>query len=465
MKRLHPLLLCFLLACLASPVPAAEPTPDTFAYGLDLSVDAAGGLNALPLPGVVYDALTRADFGDLRVFNSAGRPVAHTLYRREGAAPPEEWLKVAFFPVTAAIETQKGSSDIRIETREDGSIVHIQTQAATTVAAGTATAHHILDLSKLKTPVDALRLSKESLPDGLHTLSVQTSTDLAHWQPLIKHASVGSLSFLGHQLSRTQVNLPAQAYTYLRLTWTSPLKAASLDTVSVRKPSGKKTMARQRLTLSPHEAKKNAQEAYFHYTAAGHRPTDRIRIDLPTAGSLAQIILSSRPNQDAEWRRRYSGLAYHLEQASAELTSDPVKLTATADPHWRLTIQSDPSLLTDTPRLILSWRPHQLVFAANDGGPFRLAYGKANGQAVNSRLDALLTELKRTNGVADLPLARAGQPYELGGAERLGGVGDQWKRYLLWGVMVAAVGLIGGLAFRLFGQMKAAGAQSTQGRE
>lgn len=466
MRPMHHALIFIVVLCLASSATASDPTPNAFAYGLDLSVDAAGGLNALPLPEAVYAALTRADFGDLRVFNSAGRPVAHTLYRPEGTAPPEVWSKVAFFPLAAPAQTESMGSDIRIETRQDGSIVHIRTTGATTLEPGVATSQHILDLSAIKTPIDGLRLSwKPALQSGLHVLEVEASEDLAHWRSVVKRASVGALNFLGHRLTRDRVELPSRTYTYLRLTWSSPLQVAPLETIHVRKPSGKRPLARETLTLSPHDVKKTPQEAYFHYAAAGHRPTDRVRIDLPTAGSLAQVVLSSRPNKEAEWRRRYSGLAYHLEQAGAELTSDPVKLTATADPYWRLSIQSDPSLLIDTPRLILGWRPHQLVFAANDGGPFRLAYGQSNGQSTNSRLDVLLTELKRTNGIADLPLARAGQPYELGGDERLRGGSDQWKRYLLWGVMIAAVALIGGLAFRLFAQMKAAGAQTASDRD
>jgi hypothetical protein len=46
---------------------------------------------------------------------------------------------------------------------------------------------------------------------------------------------------------------------------------------------------------------------------------------------------------------------------------------------------------------------------------------------------------------------------ELGRDEQLRGGGDRWQSYLPWGVMIPAVGLIAGLAFRLYGQSKQTG--------
>jgi hypothetical protein len=149
-----------------------------------------------------------------------------------------------------------------------------------------------------------------------------------------------------------------------------------------------------------------------------------------------------------------------LNQNGAALSNDPVRIAANSDPHWRLEIQSDPALLNHLPNLVLGWRPHRLVFAATDGGPFRLAYGSARVPPADSHLDDLLRTLKRDEAMAALPLAEAGEPYELGGARRLTKGSESWKRYLLWGGMVLAVGLIGGLALRLYGQVKRAGIEA-----
>jgi hypothetical protein len=448
------------LTATARAVATGTATPEDFAYGLELSVDSAGGLNALPLPSAVYDALVRADYGDLRVFNRAGKAVAHTLYAPEGPPPPEEWMTVARFPLPAARTSASGSSRIHIETRTDGTIVDIRPATTETVAPEVTISRHVLDLSGIDEPVDRLRVSFISGHKGITNLIIDSSEDLARWHPIVTKAAVGNLVFQGHRLGRDEVGLPSRTYTYLRLSWSSPLNAGSLADISVRKPPDKKPMERAELTLAPLETETVDGRSFVHYKSPGRRPIDRVRIDLPSAGTLARVALYSRPNEEAGWRRHHSGLAYRLMQEGLEIASDPLRLTATSDRHWRLEIQSDPTLLPRMPNLVLGWRPHRLVFAATDGGPFRLAYGSARIPPTDSHLDDLLRTLQRDDAVADLSTAKAGEPYELGGAKQLTKGSGRWKRYLLWGSMILAVALIGGLALRLYGQVKQAGIEA-----
>jgi hypothetical protein len=457
---MRPIYSLFILICLLfpwSPVRAATTdaaVPEDFAYGLELSVDSAGGLNALPLPGVVYDALARGDYGDLRVFNTKGKAVAHTLHAPEGPPPPEEWTTVARFPLPPARTPGPGGSRIHIETRADGTIVDIRPSASETAAPEAAISRHVLDLSGIDEPVDRLRVSFASDHRGLTSLSVERSDDLARWHPIVPQAAVGNLDFQGHRLGRSEVALPVRAYTYLRLSWSSPLTVGALADVSVRKPPHKTPLPREELTLGPLETETVDGRTFVLYKAPGRRPVDRVRIDLPSVGTLARVALYSRPDEEADWRRHHSGLAYNLNQNGAGLSNAPVRITATSEPHWRLEIQSDPALLNRLPSMVLGWRPHRLVFAATDGGPFRLAYGSARVPPADSHLEDLLQTLKGDEAMAALPQARAGQPFELGGRGRLTDSSEAWKRYLLWGGMVLAVGLIGGLALRLYGQVK-----------
>ena len=437
---------------------AAEPVPEDFAFGMPLNVDAGGGLNVFILPATVYDALARADYGDLRVFNRAGQTMAHTLQIPAGERLPENWAEVAAFPLPEAAQASAAGNEIHIETRADGSIVHIRTLPPGP-SQPVQIRHHILDLSQVNTPVDRLRVSLAPSHDGLAHLKVEAGEDLAHWRSVVTAAAVGTLNYLGHRLVRSQVDLPRRPYTYLRLTWSSPLEAETLETVSVRKPPAQAPLSREELALSAREKQQENGRTYIYYDAAGHRPVDRIRIDLPLAGTLARISLASRPDEASPWRHRYSGLAYHIAQDGVTLMSEPIHLSAVSDPHWRLEIQSDPGLQTRLPRLVLGWHPHRLVFTATDSGPFRLAYGSTRVPPANSHLDDLLRSLKHNRTVSDLPLARAGRPFELGGAKTLTVRSDAWKRYLLWASMIVAVGLIGGLALRLYGQVKRSGAE------
>ncbi|MEJ2641299.1 MAG: DUF3999 domain-containing protein [Desulfosarcinaceae bacterium] len=452
MKRLIRYALVFLVLS-AAVANAAGPAPEDFAFGIPLTIDNGGGLNALPLPAAVYDALARADYGDLRVFNRAGLAMAHTLQTPASEPPAENWAAVAAFPLPAVKQATAAGNEIHVETSADGSIVHIR-PVDRKPSARRRIRYHILDLSQVDAPVDRLRLSLAPAHTGLARLKVEAGEDLAHWRIVVAAAAVGTLDYLGHRLVRTEVALPRRTYTYLRLTWSPPLGSNAVETVTIRKPPVRGPLAREEIALTAREKRQAEGRAFIYYDIAGHRPVDRVRIDLPLAGTLARVVLASRLDEASPWRHRYSGLAYHIVQEGVTLLSGPVDLPAVSDPHWRLEIQSDPELQTRLPRLAMAWRPHRLIFTATDGGPFRLAYGSVRVPPANSHLDDLLSSLGHDRSVSDLPLARAGQPYELGGANTLAVRSDAWKRYLLWASMIVAVGLIGGLALRLYGQVK-----------
>lgn len=76
-----------LLGCLLSASVLAEPPrPDDFAFGFDVETGGEGALWRLSLPEAIYRDATRADLGDLRVFDHAGNAVPHTLRR-----PLRQW--------------------------------------------------------------------------------------------------------------------------------------------------------------------------------------------------------------------------------------------------------------------------------------------------------------------------------------------------------------------------------------
>ena len=438
---------------------ASAAAPDDFAYGMPLFVESAGGLNALPLPDAVYAALVRADYGDLRVFNRAGKAVAHTLHIPEHPPAPEAWVPVGAFPLPAEPATGTGGSRIRIETRADGSIIEVRPAAPDRAAAAAKVTAHVLDLSDIDLPVDRLQVRFSPAHRGLTGLVVAHSEDLARWHTIVTTAALGHLDYQGHRLERGEVALPVRRYTYLRLSWSKPLDPEALATTAVREPVRRQPPPRTTLRLTAPQMERVDGRTYLYFTANGHRPTDRVRIDMPVSGTLARFSVASRSRDTAAWRHRCSGLAYRLHQGGVELVSEAIPITVTADPHWRLEVQSDPSLLTRLPTLELSGEPHRLVFAATDGGPFRLAFGSTRVSPAVSHLDELLRTLdgEDEDVVADLPLAQAGEPYDLSGARMLAASNDDWKRWLLWGGMIAAVALIGGMALRLYGQVKRAG--------
>ena len=78
--------LVFLLLLIPILANGAE-RPVDFAYGMAIEADAAqDALHEIEIPAAVYRAVTRADLGDVRVFNGQGEVVPHALRPRASSS-------------------------------------------------------------------------------------------------------------------------------------------------------------------------------------------------------------------------------------------------------------------------------------------------------------------------------------------------------------------------------------------
>lgn len=135
-----------------------------------------------------------------------------------------------------------------------------------------------------------------------------------------------------------------------------------------------------------------------------------------------------------------------------------LQLPATTDRYWRIQVEgSSGGLGAGIPQLEVGWLPHRLVFVARGPGPFRLAFGSSREGLCNLRDDALLATLQdRQQGKIRPASATAGPVETLGGAAALRPriAPATWKRWLLWGALILGVGMLAGMAYRLYRQME-----------
>ena len=90
-----------LVCCLGSGLArTAALSPTDFAFGFRVESSGQGPIWELTLPEAVYHGITRADLGDLRVFNAADAVVPHALrllQAPKAAAPPP--VELPIFPL------------------------------------------------------------------------------------------------------------------------------------------------------------------------------------------------------------------------------------------------------------------------------------------------------------------------------------------------------------------------------
>jgi len=113
------LLLTTLLMSTGMAMAGAElpPSPDDFAYGHTLSVSPGAALYQITAPDEIYRYTTRADFGDIRLFNKQNEIVPHSLHHPAVTleTPPTP-IKLPFFALRATKDNKPDVLSLQIRT-------------------------------------------------------------------------------------------------------------------------------------------------------------------------------------------------------------------------------------------------------------------------------------------------------------------------------------------------------------
>jgi len=438
-------------ACLfavASSALGAPPKLDDYAQGIDIVAPSGMPLIEMTLPDAVYLTVTRADLGDMRVFNADGQPVPHALCTAQSRAEPtitEHSLPV--FELRDAPEVANGRSRIEVQTAA-GTQVNVQ-EAGSDKPAAVNGRIHIIDARDSKEPIRAIQFDWQS-PDGASQaqVSIEASDDLDQWRVLVPASTLLRATSGEQELKRERIELPARAYNYLRVQRTDAGPPLTIAGVTAERVGAALEFDPAWFMATNHVT--DDIEVLF-YDTGRRAPVTYARLRLPQENSSVRVTLHSRDDAKAPWSERWDGEAYRIVTDTQRRESPPAQFAATSDRYWRLKIAKDPQLYRATV-LELGYRPARLRFLAQGSGPFTLAYGSRRAEvSPASACDALLADFgsaERSKLVAEgsLQVARV-----LGGDTALRPVPKQTpvRLVVLWSVLIVGVGLLVAMALAL----------------
>ncbi|MGS0897422.1 DUF3999 domain-containing protein [Burkholderia stagnalis] len=441
MKPLAALLgLSLLTSLMAAGAAPAEPR---VAQRFALDLDGSAAYYQLTVPQSVYAASRRDDLGDVRVFNGAGEPVPYSLDAPTAATPaaPPSRLPVHGFPLPPA-RTDDGNAPLGVSVGPDGAL-----RAA--VAAPPRAKHgaDLVDLSHADGEIDALLVHvNDASYQG--RVAVEASDDLRGWRPLgeTQLLKVGQGSDM---LVQERIALEGARPRYLRLDWldgapsiasleveTHPRDARTTDTAAV--PRQWRDAVRVRAGDTPGE---------YLFDIDGAYPVDRLRIDLPQPNTVARATLQSRPDAQAPWRDVAGAVLFRLRGKAGEQRNPPLAFAANADRAWRIVVDMrNGGLGGGQPAVAIGWHPAALTFVARGTPPFTLGVGNASLASSAVSRDALLVGM-----APEVRPARVGAalPVEPPPPAPAAADTDAKRRYVLWGALIVAVGVLGAIAWRL----------------
>lgn len=395
---------------------------------------------AVTLSEDVYAHAHEASLADLRILNGDGEPVPFTIDIPRDPAPQARTLHDVHWFATPIDDAQKpGAAGVVLGT--DG--VLRATGAQPSQASVRA---WVVDLSQLRDTVTALivALPAAEFQSGV---SVQASDDLQHWSP-VAQATLFRLSNQGSTLVQDRIEFTGLRAKYLRLTWQGkpPVPEAVRAELAAGAPVALADNAIQwRSGLEPVQTPAAGD---YYFDTGGVFPVERVKIHLPQANTVARATLYARADAQAAWRPVTSARLFRLSGAEGKGEQENAAITvpATGERYWRLQVDTrSGGLGAGAPQLAIGWRPATITYAARGNVPFMLAVAEvARGNPV-ARADLLAGA---SPAIAQAQLgAMSDSPADALTAEPPGGRKRQW---VLWGALLAAVAVLGAMAWRLF---------------
>ena len=476
---------------LSAPVLAADPpksdTPADYAFALPLQISGKQGVVGLRLPQAVYLKARTAGLDDLRVFDATGVPQAFALYRPPLAAVAQHAsLAASIFPLRTRVQAEGAAAiDIDIETRADGTVrsVKARTAIAKTKNKGKEKERAqveesseekltslILDfgaaMAAYPLRIEALRFGAPKEQSNYSAeVWLEASNDLKRWETV----GAAELSWLSNDNAQTlasdRLEFTPQKFRYARLSWRrgEPLLFSDIRAETVTQQQNEPQ--RETLWLKTQRGRFTGD---LMYAAGVAMPVEQISLKLSEPNIVYPMLLGhyvEQPSRQAgkatEWifRPRSSATFYQITQDEQVRRSGALDVPVGRLAEW--VIRPLNAAATAQPELGLSWQPATLVFLAGGTAPYRLSFGRSEATATSQPLAQVAPGFSEKE-INRLELVQAGELQESAANAAADSVAAKAGRsarnrsFILWGVLLLGVAVLGGMAWKLIGQMKAA---------
>jgi hypothetical protein len=427
---------------------AGQASLEDYAQGVEVNATSSLPLIETTLPDAVYQAVTRADLGDVRVFNAEGSPIPHALCAAPDASEP--LITKESFPVFELREARQSRTDgsrVEVETPA-GTHLHVQESGVSAALNGRT---HIIDVRQTQEPLRAIQFEWES-PDGASEAKVriESSVDLDRWDVVVAASTLLVATQGEQQLKRERIELPLRRYEYLRVERVDGGRPLSIKEVTGERVSVAADI--EPLWFMPNVVSSSEPDA-LTFDTARTAPVRYARLRLAQENSSIRVSLQSRPDDKSSWLDRWGGETYLIVAGTERRESPPARFDPTTDRYWRVQLPKG----APAPTLELGYRPARLRFLAQGSGPYTIAFGSRRVDvAPATACDALLADVSAKERAKLISEGHTGELRVLSGDAAFKPLPKKTplRLVMLWSVLLVGVGLLVAMAVSLLKRVR-----------
>ena len=367
-------------------------------------------------------------------------------------APPEALLTLS----SASIRIDNNQISVSAEKKDNS---HVNEQ-------GLPIEFYVVDISERRKRLDALIIDwQPSEANQLLEVEVSGTNDLQNWQK-INQSTLVQLQKNDHSLTRNRIELqlPEQAYAYLRLKFLRGGEQLVLEKITAQnsdqqlnaQPQDQWELSGQLAEDQKSFTRTNGatEVAAWEFERSDQAPLQTLSLQLGQLSYGDKFALYSRNSSKKAWRPVAQGIWFNAQVGSDWQHSDPINLPQNSDSYWRLELNE---LVRSqvTPILQFSRPLQRLQFIANNNSPYQIAINDTATSDNRSISTAIFNQLLRNKELAWVSVELVELNPDINSfARQVARV--SWMSFLFWGVLLLAVGMLVWVAVRLVGQMKAA---------
>lgn len=425
-----------------APVQAATG-PQQYAYQAEMTLSTQP-LQRVALPVAILLALTRADLGDLAVFDVSGNPLPLSVLTA-AASVTEHQLDLPFHEFSSFQERHSKLVTTRKQSRQAGQLAELKTTE--TITTRRQRKVYLIELESVPAGIDRIELSWTHQPASqLLKVKVEVGNALDRLRVIDAGKSLTNLD-ADNSAWRSIEGIPQQQ-KYLRITPAKSVNAFELQQVtahyrqSIAAPKPGHRIDSSRVSIDGQD--------YYNFEMPSVVYADSLRIIPREAHSMISGDLYASLDLIKNKHRIRSGFSQHNISDDEVKPSKPLKLPQRGYSQMWFTSKK---ALSAAPAIELTYPAYEIIFLGNGNGPYSLAWGNHASQARVNELSEILegglqTPQQRGELVYLKQVQLAGGPSRLSPELKL-----PWQQWLLWALLVLAVVVTGKMAMTLYREM------------